>query len=81
MYHPQPYGQIEVVNHTQGNMFYCLFEDQPRHWQEHLAQVEFTFNSMTNWSTRRTPFNIIYTNKTKSHYRYYNYFKAKKQIF
>ncbi|PKU73598.1 hypothetical protein MA16_Dca013118 [Dendrobium catenatum] len=65
-YHPQSYGQIEVVNRTLGNMLHCLVQGHPKQWEDFLRQVEFTYNSMPNRSTEKCPFQIVYT-KSPNH--------------
>ncbi|PKU77967.1 hypothetical protein MA16_Dca011587 [Dendrobium catenatum] len=60
-YHPQSDGQTEVVNRTLGNMLRCLVQEQPKQWEEVLSRAEFAFNAMTNRSTGKAPFAIVYT--------------------
>ncbi|PKU68484.1 RNA-directed DNA polymerase [Dendrobium catenatum] len=65
-YHPQSDGQTEVVNRTLGNMLRCLVQGHPKQCEEFLGQAEFAYNSMPNRSTRKCPFQIVYT-KSPNH--------------
>lgn len=49
-YHPQSEGQTEV---TLENMVCCMAGEQPKLWDETLAQVEFAFNSLINQSHKK----------------------------
>lgn len=60
-YHPQSDGQTEDVNRTLGNMFRCLIQEYPKQWEELLSKAEFAYTSMTNCSTGKPPFSIVYT--------------------
>ncbi|PKU70567.1 hypothetical protein MA16_Dca008684 [Dendrobium catenatum] len=42
-------------------MLRCLVQEHQRGWDEKLGQAEFAYNSMTNRSTGKTPFSIVYT--------------------
>ncbi|PKU70520.1 ATP-dependent DNA helicase RecG [Dendrobium catenatum] len=60
-YHPQTDVQTEVVNRTLGNMLRCLVQERPKQWEEALSIAEFAYNAMTNRSTGKPPFCIVYT--------------------
>ena len=48
-------------------MLRSVVGDKPKQWDTTLPQVEFAFNSMTNCSTGKAPFAVVYTkepNKT-----------------
>ncbi|PKU83344.1 hypothetical protein MA16_Dca027360 [Dendrobium catenatum] len=42
-------------------MLRCLVLEHPRQWEDVLSKAEFTYNAMTNRSTGKTPFSIVYT--------------------
>ncbi|PKU80749.1 hypothetical protein MA16_Dca023446 [Dendrobium catenatum] len=42
-------------------MLRCVVQEHPKIWDEILGQAEFAYNSMTNRSTGRIPFSIVYT--------------------
>lgn len=60
-HHPKTDSQIEMVNHMLGNTLHNLVGDKPIQWNLTLPQVEFAYNNMTNRSTRKMPFAIVYS--------------------
>ncbi|PKU68856.1 hypothetical protein MA16_Dca010600 [Dendrobium catenatum] len=42
-------------------MLRCIVQEHPKLWDEILGQAEFAYNSMTNRSSGRSPFSIVYT--------------------
>ena len=42
-------------------MFRCVVGERLNQWDATLPQVEFAFTSMMNCSTRKSPFDIVYT--------------------
>lgn len=52
-FHPQIYGQTEVVNRTLGNIFHCVCGDKQQNWEATLPQVEFDYNNRMNRSASR----------------------------
>lgn len=59
-YHPQIYGQTEVVNIILGNILKILVYQDPKQWDLALAQVEFSYNDTPNQSTGMSPFQIAF---------------------
>ena len=65
--HPQTDGQMEVVNHTLGNLLRIIGRDKPRARDQALPQVKFAYNnsistgmSAYNISIGMSYFSIIY---------------------
>ena len=58
--HPQTDDQIEVVNHTLGNLIWCISGEKPKQWNLALSQVEFAYKSSVSRSISKSPFSIIY---------------------
>ncbi|GJZ32922.1 putative CCCH-type zinc finger family protein [Tanacetum coccineum] len=59
-YHPETDGQTKVVNRSLGNLLQCLVEDKPKQWDLVLPFAEFAFNNSKNWTTQRSPFEIVH---------------------
>jgi hypothetical protein len=57
-YHPQTYGQTEVVNRTLGTMLRAVLKKILKVWEECLPHVEFAYNQVTHSTTKVSPFQI-----------------------
>lgn len=66
-YHPQTDGQTEVVNRTLGNLLRSFASKRTKQWDGVLPRAEFAYNFVTNRSTGKSPFEIIY-GRTPGHY-------------
>ena len=42
-------------------MVRCVCGDKPRLWDTTLPLIEFSFNSLKNHSTKKSPFKVVYT--------------------
>ena len=59
-YHPQIDGQTKAINKSLGNLLRCLVGDSPGNWDLVLPQAEFAYNNSVNWSTGKSPFEIVH---------------------
>jgi transposase InsO family protein len=50
-YHPQTDGKTEVVNRSLGNILRSLVHENPKQWDQMLAQDKFAYNDSPNRST------------------------------
>jgi hypothetical protein len=58
-YHPQIDGKTEVVNQSFGNMLRSIVGENPKQWDLDLPQAEFSYNSLVNRYTGKSPFNLF----------------------
>ncbi|KAJ9519236.1 hypothetical protein QJQ45_017895, partial [Haematococcus lacustris] len=59
-YHPQTDGQTERANRTVEDMLRPYVNDHKTDWDQHLAAVEFAYNSSEHVGTGFTPFYLNY---------------------
>ncbi|KAJ9522820.1 hypothetical protein QJQ45_023603 [Haematococcus lacustris] len=59
-YHPQTDGQTERANRTVEDMLRPYVNDHKTEWDQHLAAVEFAYNSSEHVGTGFTPFYLNY---------------------
>lgn len=52
--------QIEVVNYILGNIMGSLNHENAGQWDYVLSQIEFAYNNVSNRSSRKSLFKIIY---------------------
>ena len=55
-YHPQTYGQTEVMNRSLGDLLCCLMGEHAKSWDQKLCQAEFAHNHAINRNTGLSPF-------------------------
>jgi transposase InsO family protein len=58
--HPQTDGQMEVVNRTLSTMLWAVLKDNLRLWEECLPHIEFAYNRSIHFTTKLSPFMIVY---------------------
>ena len=58
VFHPQRDGQMEVTNHSLGNLLRCLVQENAATWNELLPQAEFAYNTSSHRATGYSPFQV-----------------------
>lgn len=69
-YHPQTYGQIEVVNRSLECYLKCFAGDRPKEWSSWLPLSEWWYNTSFHSSRQSTLYEIVYGQKPPSHISY-----------
>jgi hypothetical protein len=65
-YHPQTHGQTEVVNKCLETYLRCFASEKKNQWAQCLPLVEWWYNTSYHTTTRMTPFEAVYGQKTPS---------------
>jgi hypothetical protein len=59
-YHPQTYGQTELVNQCLETFLRCFAHACPAKWVHWVSLMEFWYNSSFHSSLGRSPFEVLY---------------------
>jgi hypothetical protein len=59
-YHPQMYGQTEVVNRTLEMYLRCFMSSKPNEWGRWLAWAKYSYNTSWHSTIKTTPFYVVY---------------------
>ncbi|CAL2270811.1 unnamed protein product [Prunus armeniaca] len=66
-FHPQTYGQMEVINRTMVHLLKGYNSKHPKTWDENLPYLQFAFNRVIHYSTLKTPFEQQYKARHDKH--------------
>ena len=69
-YHPQTYGQIEVLNRCVGRYLRCLSMQNPKAWAKWLPMAEWWYNTTYQSTIQKTPFEVLYNQEPPLHLPY-----------
>jgi hypothetical protein len=69
-YHPQTYGQTEVVNRCLGCYLRCMTGEKPKDWVDWLPLAEYWYNTNSHSATKVTPFEVVYGQPAPLHLPY-----------
>ena len=59
-FHPQTYGQTEVVNRTLSTLLRAIIKKNIKTWEDYLPHAEFSYNRTIYSATKFSPFEIVY---------------------
>lgn len=59
-YHPQTYGQSEMVNQTFEMYLRCFTSSRQKEWMKWLSWAEYCYNASWNLTINKTPFEVVY---------------------
>ena len=59
-FHPQIDGQIEVVNCSLGNLFWCQVGEANRNWDSILPTTQLAYNSSVDRSINTSPVEVVH---------------------
>ena len=65
-FHPQTGGQHERVNRILEEMLRAYVSPAMDDWDDHLAMAEFAINNAWQFSTKTTPFTIVYNRRLRT---------------
>jgi len=60
IYHPQTYGQTEVVNICIETYLRCMCLDDPKQWSKWLPLAEWWYNTTYHNIVKASPYEIVY---------------------
>lgn len=69
-YHPQTYGQTEVVNRCLETYIGCMTRDKPKAWVHWLPLAKWWFNTTYHSTTHLTPYQVVYGQPPPSYIHY-----------
>lgn len=69
-YHPQSYGQTEVVNKCIEGYLRCMTGVNPLQWARWLSLCEWWYNTNYHSATKKTPYEVLYGFKPPIHIPY-----------
>ncbi|XP_062075047.1 uncharacterized protein LOC133779060 [Humulus lupulus] len=69
-YHPQFYGQIEIVNKCLDKYLRCMTSDKPREWSKWLPLAGWWYNTSFHCSSKMMPLEVVYGRKPPTYTPY-----------
>lgn len=69
-YHPQTYGQTEVINRCLETYLRCMCGEQPKSWHAWLPLAEWWYNTHFHSATQLTPYEVVYGQPPPLHLPY-----------
>lgn len=60
VYHPETYGQTEILNKCIEHYLRCFIADNPKSWVELLPWAEYSYNTAYHTSIGMSPFQVVY---------------------
>ncbi|XP_017420314.1 uncharacterized protein LOC108330338 [Vigna angularis] len=69
-YHPESYGQMEMLNRVLEGYLRCFYSEKPRGWMTVLPWTEYLYNTNYQGTIRCTPFEAVYGRSPPSLHRF-----------